>query len=85
MNRKAIAVDTVLGARVGSWHASLDQPWIIHRHRKFWDQPTAFMADRFGGKASPWTSGKFLPSGAGPATVCGATAPFVVPRVCRDP
>jgi hypothetical protein len=26
MNRKAIVVDTVLGARVGSWHASLDQP-----------------------------------------------------------
>ena len=49
-------------------------PWVIHRHRKFWEHPTAFMPDRFAGKLSPWASGaSFLPFGAGPRICIGAT------------
>jgi cytochrome P450 len=73
MNREAIADDTVLGERVEAGAQVWISPWVIHRHRKFWDQPTAFMPDRFAGKASPWTSGTFLPFGAGPRICIGAT------------
>jgi cytochrome P450 len=73
MNREAIADDTVLGERVEAGAQVWISPWVIHRHRKFWDQPTAFMPDRFAGKASPWTSGTFIPFGAGPRICIGAT------------
>lgn len=73
MNREAIAEDTVLGERIEAGAQVWISPWVIHRHRKFWDQPTAFMPDRFAGNASPWTSGTFLPFGVGPRICIGAT------------
>ena len=48
-------------------------PWVLHRHRKHWQHPTAFMPDRFAGQPSPWTSGgAYLPFGAGPRVCIGA-------------
>ena len=42
-------------------------PWVLHRHREFWDHSTAFVPERFAGKLSHWTNnGAFLPFGAGP-------------------
>jgi cytochrome P450 len=73
MNREAIADDTVLGEQIERGAQVWISPWVIHRHRKFWDQPTAFKPDRFAGKASPWASGTFLPFGAGPRICIGAT------------
>jgi cytochrome P450 len=73
MNREAIADDTVLGERIEAGAQVWISPWVIHRHRKFWDNPTAFIPDRFAGKASPWTSGTFIPFGAGPRICIGAT------------
>jgi len=47
---------------------------VLHRHRKYWDNPTAFTPDRFTDKLSPWTGGGcFLPFGAGPRICIGAT------------
>lgn len=48
-------------------------PWVLHRHRRHWTQPTAFMPDRFAGQSSPWTAGgAYLPFGAGPRICIGA-------------
>jgi cytochrome P450 len=48
-------------------------PWVLHRHRKHWQHPTAFIPDRFAGQSSPWTSGSaYLPFGAGPRICIGA-------------
>jgi cytochrome P450 len=48
-------------------------PWVLHRHRKHWQHPTAFMPDRFAGQSSPWASGgAYLPFGAGPRICIGA-------------
>jgi cytochrome P450 len=73
MNREAIADDTILGNRFEAGAQVWISPWVIHRHRKFWDHPTAYIPDRFAGKASPWTSGTFIPFGAGPRICIGAT------------
>ena len=44
----------------------------MHRHRKFWSQPTAFLPDRFAGKPAPWiqTPG-YVPFGLGPRICIG--------------
>jgi cytochrome P450 len=71
--REAIVDDVIVGEPVRAGTQVWISPWVIHRHRKFWDYPTAFMPDRFVGKPSPWTSGgAFLPFGAGPRICIGA-------------
>jgi cytochrome P450 len=76
ITRDAIAADTVMGEEVRPGMRVWISPWIIHRHRKFWEHPTAFIPDRFTGKPSPWTTGPFLPFGAGPRICIGA--PFAM-------
>jgi cytochrome P450 len=49
-------------------------PWTVHRHRKLWDQPDAFMPERF----HPENRDKidryqYLPFGAGPRVCIGAS------------
>ncbi len=49
-------------------------PWVMHRHRKYWDNPTAFMPDRFAGKPQAYlTEEAFLPFAAGPRICIGAS------------
>src|SRR5215470_17946250 len=74
ISREAVADDMVAGEEVRPGTQVWVSPWVLHRHRRFWDNPTAFMPDRFAGKLSPWTNiGAFLPFGAGPRTCIGAT------------
>lgn len=49
-------------------------PWVLHRHRSFWDNPTAFMPERFAGKPNAFlTEPAFLPFGGGPRICIGAS------------
>jgi cytochrome P450 len=74
ISREASADDVVAGEPVRVGTQAWISPWVLHRHRKFWDNPTAFTPDRFTGKLSPWTGGgPFLPFGAGPRICIGAT------------
>ena len=74
ISREAIVDDIVAGELIRPGMQVWISPWVMHRHRKFWDNPTAFMPDRFAGKPSPWTGiGAFLPFGAGPRICIGAT------------
>jgi cytochrome P450 len=74
ISREATADDVVAGEPVCVGIQAWISPWVLHRHRKFWDNPTAFTPDRFTGKPSPWTGGgAFLPFGAGPRICIGAT------------
>ena len=44
----------------------------MHRHRKFWDQPNAFLPDRFAGIAAPWVQiPAYVPFGVGPRICIG--------------
>jgi cytochrome P450 len=74
ISREAIADDVVAGEPVRAGTQAWISPWVLHRHRKHWDNPTAFTPDRFAGKLSPWTGGgAFVPFGAGPRICIGAT------------
>lgn len=71
--REPIEDDVIIGERVRSGVAVYVAPWVLHRHRKHWQHPTAFIPDRFAGQSSPWTSGgAYLPFGAGPRICIGA-------------
>jgi cytochrome P450 len=80
--REAIADDVVAGEPVRPGTQVWISPWVIHRHRKFWEHPTAFVPDRFAGRPSPWTSeSAFLPFGAGPRICIGATLAIVEAQI----
>jgi cytochrome P450 len=71
--RQAIEPDEVLGERVEIGDLIWISPWTLHRHRDHWDQPTAFIPERFWGQAQPWLHGAFIPFGAGPRICIGAS------------
>jgi len=74
ISREAIVDDVIAGELIRPGTQVWISPWVMHRHRKFWDNPIAFMPDRFANKPSPWTGiGAFLPFGAGPRICIGAT------------
>ena len=71
--REAVADDEIMGEPVKVRSQIWISPWVMHRHRKFWERPTAFMPERFPDKVSPWTTiGAYLPFGAGPRICIGA-------------
>jgi cytochrome P450 len=74
ITREAIANDTVAGEPVRPGTLIWISPWVLHRHRKFWRQPTAFMPERFANLPASWNNdGAFMPFGAGPRICIGAT------------
>jgi cytochrome P450 len=44
----------------------------MHRHRRFWEKPTAFMPDRFVHNGANWTQmPAYIPFGTGPRICIG--------------
>ena len=71
--REPIADDEIMGEPVKVRSQIWISAWVLHRHRKFWEQPTAFVPERFAGNPSPWTTiGAYLPFGSGPRTCIGS-------------
>ena len=70
-DRQAIDRDRLGGAEVEPGDIVSIWPWLLHRHRKLWDEPDDFIADRF---AEMGARHRFqnLPFGAGPRTCVGA-------------
>lgn len=70
--RHAVGSDTICGQDVAPNTQVCISPWVMHRHRKFWDKPTAFVPDRFVGKSAPWVQmPSYMPFGAGPRICIG--------------
>ncbi len=71
--REAVADDVIMGEPVKRGVQVYMAPWVLHRHRKHWPHPTAFIPDRFHGQAAPWAAGgAYMPFGAGPRICIGA-------------
>lgn len=72
LRREVVGPDEICGERITPKMQVIVSPWVLHRHRKFWDRPTAFIPDRFAGKAAPWMQmPAFLPFGGGPRICIG--------------
>ena len=73
INREPIVPETYKDLHIRKGAAVLVMPWIIHRHRKLWDQPDAFMPSRFHpGNREKIDRFQYLPFGAGPRICIGA-------------
>jgi cytochrome P450 len=70
--REAIHEDTVCGARLRPRGLAIIAPWVLHRHRKLWQDPDAFDPSRFLPGAPPPDRFAYLPFGAGPRVCIGA-------------
>ncbi len=73
INRAAIAGDRYGDLEIKAGTTVLIMPWTLHRHRKLWERPTAFVPSRF------WPENReridrfqYLPFGAGPRICIGA-------------
>jgi cytochrome P450 len=72
-DREAVAADKISEIDVEPGDFLSVWPWLIHRHRKLWNDPDAFVPERF----SPESKDKrhrfqYIPFGAGPRTCVGA-------------
>lgn len=74
MSRTAIQDDRIGDLHIPAGSMVAISPYVLHRHRKLWDQPDAFRPERF----LPEERGRidrfaYLPFGAGPRVCIGAS------------
>jgi len=70
-DRQATAADRLGEAEIQPGDIVSIWPWLLHRHRRLWDDPDAFVADRFAGKRERHRF-QYLPFGGGSRTCVGA-------------
>jgi cytochrome P450 len=90
MSRQALADDTVVGHTIAKGTDVMIVPWLLHRHRKLWDEPDRFDPERF----APERAGNrhrfaYLPFGAGPRICIGMgfammEAILILARMAQD-
>ena len=74
INREPIEPETWKDLYIPKHAAVLVMPWVVHRHRKLWDRPDAFMPERFHpGNREKIDRFQYLPFGAGPRVCIGAS------------
>lgn len=73
MSRMALAPDRLGDVEVPARATVVVAPWVLHRHRRLWDKPSAFMPERFlPGARERIDRFAYLPFGAGPRVCIGA-------------
>ena len=70
--RQARRADTAGGIAIPARAVVLIAPWVLHRHRRLWDQPEKFDPARFLPGAPPPERCAYLPFGMGPRVCVGA-------------
>ena len=70
--RQARGADTAGGIPIPARAVVLIAPWVLHRHRRLWDQPEKFDPARFLPGAPPPERCAYLPFGMGPRVCIGA-------------
>jgi cytochrome P450 len=73
LDREAMADDELAGRPVRRGDLVSIWPYVLHRHRAFWDDPDAFDPDRFtSDRRATVHRFQYLPFGAGPRVCVGA-------------
>ena len=70
--REAIAADRWGDVAIPPRSLAMVSPWVLHRHRRYWQNPDAFDPARFLEGAPPIHRMAYLPFGAGPRICVGA-------------
>jgi cytochrome P450 len=74
INREPLEPETYKDLYIPKRAAVLMMPWTVHRHRKLWDQPDAFMPERFHpGNREKIDRYQYIPFGAVPRVCIGAS------------
>jgi cytochrome P450 len=72
--REAVGADELTGHHIPAGATVYIVPWLLHRHRRWWDQPERFDPERFRPeRSSERPRFVYLPFGAGPRICVGAT------------
>jgi cytochrome P450 len=72
--RQAAADDEICGQAVKKGAQIFVAPWILHRHRKLWENPDVFDPQRFSAERSKGRPRfAYLPFGGGPRVCIGAS------------
>ena len=71
--RVAERPDRVGEADIRAGAVVIVSPWLMHRHRRWWRRPEAFMPERFAEEPERLRDGTFIPFGLGRRTCVGAT------------
>lgn len=70
--REALKEEVFEGQRIPKGSLVFVVPWLLHRHRKFWDQPDHFIPERFLGENGARISKfAYLPFSIGPRICAG--------------
>ena len=89
LSRQALREDRLGRVKIPRNSTVIIAPWVMHRHRKLWDEPDAFMPERFFGSARDAIERfAYLPFGAGPRICIGQSfsvqeATLVLAQVAR--
>lgn len=70
--RQSKGPDELSGMKIPAGAVIMIAPWVVHRHRKLWDDPNAFDPRRFLSTTRPPDRFAYLPFGAGPRVCIGA-------------
>jgi cytochrome P450 len=70
--RQARQADTAGGIAIPARAVVLIAPWVLHRHRRLWEEPERFDPARFLPGAPPPERCAYLPFGMGPRVCIGA-------------
>ncbi len=70
--RQARAADRAGAVAIPRGAVVMIAPWVLHRHRRLWAEPDAFLPERFLPGAAPPPRFAYLPFGAGPRVCVGA-------------
>lgn len=72
MGREALGADELAGRRIDKGTQILIAPWILHRHRRLWNDADAFRPERFmPPNDRDIARGAFIPFGLGPRICIG--------------
>jgi cytochrome P450 len=71
--RVALADDTLCGRTISKGSTVMIVPWLLHRHKKLWQDPERFSPERFGSDQSAnRVRFSYLPFGGGKRICIGA-------------
>lgn len=71
LSRQALKEDEIRGKKVPAGSIMLIVPWLIQRHKKYWDKPDHFIPERFLPGAPKPIKFTYIPFSAGPRVCLG--------------